>query len=134
MRIEISPSGRRHCLCFYRDGDGGVLFHTDTINIHDDHKRQRLISSLVEHHGIDRAVAEDRMLAVTREVVAQEQRQREGADEPGVDRWRNHPTVHNQVVPGGELIGFVQGDDVYWDPQASFAAAQCLAREGGDAA
>lgn len=86
MRISLSPSGRRHCLCFYRDGDGGELFHTDTINIHDDRQRQRLIASLVEHHGIDRAVAEDRMLAVTREVVAEEQRQREDADELGVDR------------------------------------------------
>ena len=86
MHITISPSGRRHCLQFRRDDETSEFFHSDTINVHDDRQRQRLISSLVDNHGIDRAVANDRMLAAVRALVAQEQRQHEGAEESGGDR------------------------------------------------
>ncbi len=75
MRIEISASGQRHCLCFYRDG--GELFFTDTINIHDHRQRQRLIANLVDLHHIDRAEAEEKMLEIVQENVN---------SEPDVDR------------------------------------------------
>lgn len=80
MQIDVSLSGRRHRLRFFHDGDGRELFHADTINAFDDRQRQRLIKALVDNHGIDQEVAEEKMLAVMRGLVAQESRE---SEDPG---------------------------------------------------
>ena len=72
MQIDISPDGRRrHRLQFRRDGEN-IPFFTDTVNLHDDSHRRRLIRRLVNGHHIDQSQAESAIqLAVQQLVVAE---------------------------------------------------------------
>jgi hypothetical protein len=38
----------------------------------------------------------------------------------------------NRSIPGGDCIGWIEGNDIYLDPDAAFAAAQKLASEQGE--
>lgn len=71
MRIDISPTGRRHLLRCYRDHEETV-FHTDTLNLHDDRRRRSLIRCLVNDHDIDQSEVESAILQAMQQLVAAE--------------------------------------------------------------
>ena len=74
MRIDIAPASRgRHSLRFYGDGDAGELIHTDTIDIHNDGQRQKLIKRLVQSHNLNCRHVEEQMLTAIRQVAAAEE-------------------------------------------------------------
>src|SRR5438128_33833 len=73
MRIEVSPaSHNRHRLQFHNMTDGSLLT-TDTLDLHNHRQRETLIARLINDHGVDRALIENRMNEVLRQVVAAEE-------------------------------------------------------------
>jgi len=46
--------------------------------------------------------------------------------------WRSNESGTSEKRPLGDRIGWVDGDDVYLEPEASYAVAQRLGRDGGD--
>jgi len=62
---------------------------------------------------------------------------REGGEpeQPGVWGWREIRSADGypqEWRPQGDLVGWVDGEDLYLEPEASYAAAQRLARDTGD--
>jgi len=62
---------------------------------------------------------------------------REGGEpeQPGVWGWREIPSADGYSQdwrPQGDLVGWVDGADLYLEPEASYAVAQRLARDTGD--
>ena len=87
MRIEIAPASRgRHSLRFYGEGDAGELIHTDTIDIHNDGQRQKLIRRLVQTTNLNCRLVEEQMLAAIRQVVAAEENAEPEGDESAATR------------------------------------------------
>lgn len=42
------------------------------------------------------------------------------------------PYAHEEWQPQGKRVGWIDGDDLYLEPEIAYAEAQALAREGGD--
>jgi len=55
-----------------------------------------------------------------------------GNEPPNPQAWGWRKNTHVDLSPGGRLVGWIDGDDLYLDAESAYAAAQGMGREGAN--